>query len=176
MAEDLRTLVADSSSLIEIRQRDLPQSKQAAVFRALTSLVERDQLIFPPQVVEELEWGSGVRGEDQALLWIRSVRARAERSANLGTVKAVLRRAPELIDADSPRDQADPYVVALALDCDSIGGVSVLSDDRRDRPDGRGGIRKLSVATVASIYDIPVTPLAGFIRRFIDPALPWKPN
>ena len=59
-------------------------------------------------------------------------------------------------------------MIALAIDCQSIGGVSILSDDRRDRPDGKGGIKKLSVATVAGLFDIPVVPLAGFIRRFVD--------
>jgi hypothetical protein len=130
VGDDLRTWVTDTSSLIGIRQGGLLPSKQSAIFRVLSKLVGRGQLIFPPQVIEELEWGSGSHGEDQALRWAREVRTRAERSANLETVKTILRRAPEVVDADSPREQADPYVIALALDCESIGGVSILSDDR----------------------------------------------
>lgn len=168
MADDLRTWVADTSSLIAVRQAGLTIAKQSAVFKSLTQLVRCDQLIFPPQLLEELEWVLSNHGEDPALRWAREARARAERSADLETVRRVLKRAPELVDADSSRDQADPYVIALAIDCDSIGGVSILSDDRRDHRDGNGEIKKLSVATVGGLYDIPVVPLAGFIRRFVD--------
>lgn len=83
-------------------------------------------------------------------------------------MQRVLTRAPLLIDVDAKRDQADPYVIALALDSESLGGVSILSDDRRDRDDGRGGLQKLLVATVAGLWNIPVAPLAGFILRFLD--------
>jgi len=168
VTDDLRTWVADTSSIIEIRQAGLATSKQLAIFKSLTQLVARGQLIFPPQLCEELEAGLSSHGEDRALLWARAARNTAERRADLETVRRVLGRAPKLIDADSTRDPADPYVIALALDSVSIGGISILSDDRRDYPDGKGGIKKLSVATVAGLYGIPVVPLAGFILDFGD--------
>lgn len=84
------------------------------------------------------------------------------------TVQRVLAKAPRLIDADSTRDQADPYVIALALDTQNLGGVSILSDDRHDRSDGKGGLQKVSLATAAGLWDLPVTPLAGFMLRFLD--------
>jgi hypothetical protein len=99
---------------------------------------------------------------------VRKVRDVAERETDLRTVQSILARAPKLIDANRARDQADPYVIALALDAENIGEVSILSDDRVDRSDGRGAVRKLSVATVASLWNIPVVPLAGFILRFLD--------
>ena len=96
MTDDLRTWVADTSSLIAVRQGGLPGRKQSAVFTALAHLVRRDQLIFPPQLLEELEWGLSSHAEDQALRWARAARARAEKSASLETVRKVLKRAPEL--------------------------------------------------------------------------------
>lgn len=52
---------------------------------------------------------------DSALRWVKA-KELAERSAKLETVKSVLSRAPTLIDPNATREQADPYVVALALD------------------------------------------------------------
>lgn len=57
MADDLRLWVVDSSALIEIRRAGLSARKQKAVFDKLTALAEADQLIFPRQVLEELERG-----------------------------------------------------------------------------------------------------------------------
>lgn len=168
MTDDLRLWVVDTSSLIQIRQAGISSAKQAAVFRKLTRLVEAHLVVFPPQVREELEWVQADHPSDAALAWVRQVKADAERAANLDTVRRVLAKAPLLIDAASERDQADPYVVALALDSQDLGGVSILSDDRRDRYDSHGGIQKVSVATAAGLWDVPVVPLAGFILRFLD--------
>lgn len=167
MTDDLRRWVVDTSSLIQIRQAGIPQAKQVAVFNKLTTLVKSGLLVFPAQVREELERGDTEHPSDPVLAWIRRAKIDAEQPANLDTVRRVLARAPLLIDAESPRDQADPYVIALALDSMSLGGVSILSEDRRDRPDGAGGLQKLSVATAAGLWDIPVVPLAGFILRFL---------
>jgi hypothetical protein len=168
VTDDLRLWVVDTSSLIQVRQAGISAAKQAAVFKTLTGLAEAGRLVFPPQVREELEWAEADHPADAALVWTRKVRETAERLANLATVQRVLARAPKLIDADSKRDQADPYVIALALDSESLGGVSILSDDRTDRFDGHGVPRKLSVATVAGLWDVPVAPLAGFVLRFLD--------
>jgi hypothetical protein len=168
VSDDLRLWVVDSSSLIQVRQAGISQARQAAVFRRLEAAAKADCLIFPSQVRHELEWVEADHPDDQALAWVRRVRDIAERDADLSTVQRVLAKAPRLIDAASTRDPADPYVIALALDSISLGGVSILSDDRVDRPDGRGGFKKLSVATVAGLYDVPVVPLTGFILRFLD--------
>jgi hypothetical protein len=168
--DDLRLWVVDTSSLIQIRQAGISPARQAAVFKKLTLLAKSGRLIFPPQVREELEWGEADHPSDAALAWIHRAKADSERTANLDTVQRVLARAPLLVDVDSKRDQADPYVIALALDSESLGGVSILSDDRRDRFDGFGALQKLSVATAAGLWDIPVVPLAGFTLRFLDSA------
>ena len=170
MADDLRLWVVDTSSLIQVRQAGIPQARQRAVFRKLTALAKSGLLIFPPQVREELEWGEADHPSDPALVWVQKSQGNAEQPANLETVQRVLARAPRLVDPDSKRDQADAYVIALALDSEALGGVSILSDDRRDRYDGHGGLQKLSVATAAGLWDIPVVPLAGFILRYLDPS------
>ena len=166
MTDDLRFWVVDTSSLIQIRRAGISTQKQRQVFQTLTGLVKAGQLVFPPQVREELERPEADHPDDQALEWVRRVREEAERAADLTTVQRVLRRAPQLIDPTSTRDQADPYVIALALDATNLGGVSILSEDRTDRSDGRGALKKLSVATVAGLWNVLVVPLTGFVLRF----------
>lgn len=116
MTDGLRLWVVDTSSLIQIRQAGISAAKQTAVFKRLPTLAESGLLVFPPQVREELEWGLADHPSDAALVWIQRARAHAERPANLNTVQRILTRAPLLVDVDSRRDQADPYVIALALD------------------------------------------------------------
>jgi hypothetical protein len=116
-------------------------------------------LIFPGEVLGELERGASAE-PDPPLTWARSVRAQAEKTANLETVKAVLRVAPEILDPDIPFEQADPYVIALALDERGLGllEVTVVTDDRRDKPS------KLSLATASGMMGLPTVPLHAFVR------------
>jgi hypothetical protein len=167
--DDLRLWVVDTSSLIQIREAGLPTQRQTAVFRKLTELAEGGRLIFPPQVREELERSDRDHSDDAAIAWVKRTKVLAERPADMDTVLRVLARAPLLIDPNLTRDQADPYVIALAMDTQDLGGVSILADDRHDQRDGRGGFRKLSIATVGASWDIPVVPLQGFILKFFAP-------
>lgn len=167
MPNDLRLWVVDTSSLAQIRRAGISRTKQSAIFTKLTELARAGLAVFPEQVRAELERGVG-DPNDPALAWVHRVRADAERTANLDTVRGVLARVPLLTDADSMRDPADPYVVALAIDSEALGGVSILSEDRSDRNDGRGNLTKVSIATAAGLWDIPVVPLAGFMLRYVD--------
>ena len=78
----------------------------------------------------------------------------------LETVKAVLKDVPDVLDPDIPHEQADPYVLALALDHQGLGlyPVTVVTDDRRDKP------TKLSLATAAGVLRVPTVPLHAFVR------------
>ena len=77
-------------------------------------------------------------------------------------MKSVLSKAPTLVDPDSTREQADPYVVALALEITSgdlfAPNVTIITEDRRDKP------TKLSLATAAGLLRIPTIPLRAFLN------------
>ena len=99
---------------------------------------------------------------DAAVAWIREWRVVGERSPKMETVKSVLSKAPSLVDADITREQADPYVVALAIEIASgdffAPNVTIITEDRRDKP------TKLSLATAAGLLRIPTVPLLPFLR------------
>lgn len=160
MAEALRQWVIDTSSLLSIRET-FGRAGEGKVFLALTALVSKGSLFFPPQVYEELERGRNSKeaGKDPAFDWVKRVRSTAEKRADFDIVKEVLAVAPELIDPDKPYEQADPYVLAVALDIRGLGfDVTVVTDDNRDKPG------KTSLATASGMMGIPSVPLMGFSR------------
>lgn len=157
MADAHEVWIIDSSSIIAVREQ-VSGAHERKVFRALTSLVKGSQLIWPPEVSHEVE---EVQVPDSAVAWIKSNRSIGERSPSLETVKGVLQKAPTLVDADALRDQADPYVVALAFETSSddlfAPRVTIITEDRRDKPS------KLSLATAAGLLGIPSVPLRPFL-------------
>ena len=151
--------IIDTSSLLFIRET-FGKPREPKLLAALTEIAVAGSLIFPPEVLGELERGAGSQ-PDPPLRWARSNRAHAEKRAGLETVKAVLKEVPDILDPDIPYEQADPYVIALALDQQGLGlyQVAVVTDDRRDKP------TKLSLATAAGILRLPTVPLHAFVRR-----------
>ena len=150
--------IIDTSSLLGVRET-FGKARESKLLTRLGELAASGNLIFPPEVLGELERGAAVE-PDAPLLWARKNRATAERKANLETVKAVLKIAPDVLDPDIPHEQADPYVLALAVDQQGLGlyDVTIITDDRRDKP------AKLSLATAAGMLRIPSVPLHAFAR------------
>lgn len=117
------------------------------------------QLLWPPEVTQEIE---AALHADSAVAWIKARRNSGERTPKLETVKSVLLKAPSLVDSESTREQADPYVVALALEMASSDlfapSVTIITEDRRDKP------TKVSLATAAGLLRIPTVPLSAFLQ------------
>ncbi len=149
--------VIDSSSIIAVREQ-VGRAHEGKVFRALTSLTTKSQLYWPPEVTQEVE---AALIADSAVVWIKARRESGERSPDFETVKGVLLKAPTVVDPDSMREQADPYVVALAVKMGSgdlfAPNVTIITEDRRDKP------AKLSLATAAGLHRIPTVPLRPFL-------------
>jgi hypothetical protein len=160
VADVYRNWVIDTSSLLGVREL-FGRAGEKKVFATLSGLVTRGCLFFPPEVYHELERGSPADTvtNDPALEWAKTVRTQAEKAASLETVKAVLAIAAELLDPDKSDEQADPYVLAVAIDVRGLGfDVTVVTDDFRDKPG------KLSLATAAGMLGVPSVPLGGFAR------------
>lgn len=159
----------DTSSLIRIREL-FGRGNEGAVLRLLTELATNRQIVYPPEVSEEIERGAR-NDQDPLLRWIRSTREVAERRASFDNVRRVLTLAPDLVDADNVHEEADPYLVALGLDLrpenlmldlERSEGMSteviIITDDRIDKP------RKLSLATAAGVVGLPSIPMFAFLR------------
>jgi hypothetical protein len=153
--------VIDTSSVIAIRQQVMAQAKAAdveAVHAALAERVERGAMTMPEQVIEELLRGKA----DAAASWAARVRAHAVRLEDLAVYQIeILARVPDLVDPNntSSTDEADPWVVALALAHSRRNlKVRVVTEDFKDREG------KTAIASACGLFDIPTTTVRPFLR------------
>ena len=152
--------VVDTSSIIWIKS-SIPRPQRAHVFQALTELVASGRLVFPSQVLKELKRDSGALPPDAACQWASSVEGTACVDGALDDVKAILALVPDILDPrkDSGVDEADPYVIAVAMRLRTDGrDARVVVQETKDTP------TKLSLNTACGMLGIPSVPLLGMLR------------
>lgn len=152
--------VVDSSALIQIKSF-VPYPLRQPLFESLTALVDQGRLVFPPHVLKELKRDSA-KYEDEACQWAKAVSGQACRHiVPLEGVKEVLDVVPDVLDPmkDSPVEEADPYVLALAVLLRRDGlDARVVVQEVKDSP------KKLSLNTACGILGVPSVPLLGLLR------------
>lgn len=75
-------------------------------------------------------------------------------------MKGILAVVPDILDEDkdSGAEEADPYVLAVALRMRAAGtDARIVTEERTDTP------TKMSLNTAAGILGIPSLPLNGFV-------------
>jgi hypothetical protein len=81
---------------------------------------------------------------------------------SLERVRELLSLVPDVIDKESQVEEADPYVLALALEIRAGGQkVVVVTEERRDRPD------KLSMNTACGLLRVPCLPVQALLREVL---------
>lgn len=132
------------------------------VFRELTKRVAAGQLIYPVEVITELKQTRGA-SPFYPYQWAEKHRASATPRTPLFALVKQLLRDPQIKLVLDPHktggpDEADPYVLALALQRKRGGEeVVVLSEERRDRPN------KLSVNTACGLLRLYCLPMEAFL-------------
>ncbi len=154
--------VIDTSSITEIR-RQLPKPDQVTVYASLTTLATAGQLVFPVQVLKELERAANPKpGQpDRPLDWCKAVAGTAVSNPSMDTLKEVLALVPEVLDPDKPRgaEEADPYILARAVELKRAGrDVTIITQDKIDKP------RKLSLSSAAGILKLPDVAVLAFLK------------
>lgn len=163
--------VIDTSSINEIR-RVVPKAERQRVFAALDKLVAEGRLVFPDKVFKELERAAASftrqpnpSNPDLPLEWTSRNRAKATADeAPFETVAETLAEVPEVCDVSRVTvggvEDADPYVIAMATHKIAQGRrCTVITEDRRDRPD------KMSLATACGVVGVPSVPLLAFLAQ-----------
>jgi len=156
--------VIDTCSILQIRREQSLARVRHRVFSALESAVNQGSLIFPIEVHGELERGHSQLtpgSTDDAFEWCGRVKHTASRHAtDFEAVRRVLSKVPKVLDADKPAgaDEADPYILALAVALKEQGHeVTVISEERKDRPD------KMSLNTACGLLRLYCVPLLGYL-------------
>jgi hypothetical protein len=153
--------VLDTSSIIEIR-RSVAVAQRNSVFAGMVGLVAADRILFPKQVVDELERVADPNAPDAQYLWARqnAVKANAH-DPSLQEVKDVLAVVPEVLDPDKDAgaEEADPYILAVAARLRVEGkDARVVTQETKDTP------RKMSLNTACGLLGIPSVPLSAFLQ------------
>lgn len=122
---DLPTYCFDTSAWIHAWDRAYPLDNFPGVWGQLTNLVAEGRLVSPDEVREEIE-----RKDDELLKWLRDVEGLFvpidDQQQDL--VREILQEEPRLVDSSKGRDQADPWVIALA---EARAAVVVTQEGRR---------------------------------------------
>jgi rRNA maturation endonuclease Nob1 len=157
-----KVIVADTSSLLEVR-RAIVRPAHTRVLNALGALVAEGSLVFPKQVVEEVKRQKTLKQPDPIGDWIGEHGKHASRfGESLAVLKEVLAHAQvqRVFDPDKTTgvDEADPYVLALAVRLQREGAiVTVMTEDVTDTP------RKLSLATACGFLRLVRLPVVPFM-------------
>lgn len=152
MADPKEMWVIDSSSIIDIKK--IPNDHKDGIIKELEALIVGGSLVYPSQVVTELE------NDDGFAELIKKHKAQATRHEPLfDQVKELLKdtQIRRVLDHTKVgKDEADPYLLALALLLKSQGiDVTLITEEKKDRPD------KLSLSSACGIkrvYSVPILP------------------
>src|SRR5689334_25368164 len=116
--------VIDTSSIVEVR-RAVPVVVRKKTFAGLTQLVNDNRLVYPPEVLDELERNVDPKTPDEQYEWAKANAdaAHAQANCDLTDVKSVLAEVPTVLDPekDSGVEEADAYVLAIARKLRSAG-------------------------------------------------------
>jgi rRNA maturation endonuclease Nob1 len=164
-----RIRVLDTSSLLHLRYAFRRGEERDEALALLAEEVAAKHLFFPPQVKQEIEFGEReprrvgvtIPPPSEYLQWIRDAcSAGAERRPDDDIVSATVKLVPQLVDIASEREEADPYVLALAVELQAEGRpITVITDDIRDK----GSL--ISLASACGGLDIPSVRVAQLIAR-----------
>lgn len=160
--------VIDTSSIIQVRQ-SIPPPDRPKVFNALTAAVDRGVLLFPKQVLDELEEATNARRDktkpDLPYEWAKRNGGAATREGFSGENLVRILEDPiiaRVVDPDKlGKEEADPYILELATRLAAQGhAVTVLTEDMKEK-----GVIKTSLRTACSILRIPSYGIEIFLER-----------
>jgi hypothetical protein len=160
--------VIDSSSLIDMKLY-YRMSSFKTLWERCNELIRQGRLAAPVAVLEELEHKSDeltewAQGQSEAFFYPDS-------EYSLKQVGLILARFPNLIDPNREHEQADPFVIALALD--KRDGpqqtfeqyeVCVVTEERVDLR-RTGKVRKTKIPEVCEFFKIHCFSMVDMIER-----------
>ncbi|MEW6048009.1 MAG: DUF4411 family protein [Bacillota bacterium] len=147
--------VLDTSAVVELKT--LPPAVQMRLYGDLSTLRARGCVTYPKKVTDELSlWAA----RDAPYSWARSHRVSDPSFEDVRRVMAVV---GDVVDTQKDHEDADPYVLALAVALQrehGANGVVVVSEDVRDRP------TRISIATACRRLGLRHLRLREFLAEF----------
>ncbi len=134
------------------------------VLRHLTQLVANGERVFPKQVRDELYKPTS---NDLASQWVhQSTPLRRHKEPAPTTLRYLLSQFPNLVDSRKTTDDADPYVVAQAVELQRAAILAVVvTEDRRNR-------KSTSITAACRELGIPCIDTLQFLNDCGSPKEP----
>ncbi|HLF77560.1 MAG TPA: DUF4411 family protein [Dehalococcoidia bacterium] len=152
------TWVIDTSSLIAVRSL-FSRGDQSAIMDGLSNLVTEGRVVFPREVVTELE---RYEGKDvPALVWAKTHQGLAtQKQPSFDSVREVLEQVPEVVDPDKEGvEEADPYVLAMAREMLNDGvDVRVVTEEFKTTN------AKMNLGSAAGFLRIPSVSIKAMLK------------
>ncbi|ACB86078.1 DUF4411 family protein [Natranaerobius thermophilus] len=145
----------DTSSLIHCWRRDYPPDVFASLWENIDILIDNNTLFAPEEVLHELD-----RGGDDLYEW-----AKNRKSMFISSdydiqiiVSDIVNRHPKFLPETSYTGVwADPYVVALAYNCEAY----VITGEKRVGPNAK----QLKIPNICDFYNIECVNVLEMIRH-----------
>lgn len=141
----------DTSAFLECWTRYYPPDIFPGLWDKLSDLAAYKQIVAPEEVRRELE-----KQEDDLTLWVQQrphIFVPLD-SAVQTSVREVLARHPFLVKATSNRNQADPFVIAVAR----AQGLTVVTEEKGGTP------TKPKIPSVCQDFNVRCVGVVQFIR------------
>ena len=149
--------IVDTSALVNFKTL-IGVSDQWDAFKLLEQLVEQGRIAMPRQVVNE---ASEIAHPDLPGAWAPGVRSRLQYPLDVDYehLQQVMREAGDVVDPSKSSEDADPYVLAQAVQLRGGGlDVVVVTDDTVDRMPIR-----ISLTTACGRLGVPHVDSRAFL-------------
>ncbi|MDD4121137.1 MAG: DUF4411 family protein [Clostridia bacterium] len=157
--------VIDSSSLINLRQY-YPLSVFKSLWKKCEELIHQDRLGAPTIVLTELE-----RKDDELKKWAQKHQNHLfhENPDHYLKAREILQTFPKLINSALEHEQADPFVIAMALDRIEGPQKSLFSSNQvylvtEEKFTGKRK-KKTTIPEVCNYYEVPCIPILEMIIK-----------
>ncbi len=153
--DDVGVWIIDASALIKAKTI-VSVSNQWHAFKQLEQMVVDGRIALPRQVINEV---SEITHPDLPGAWAPGVRGRLRYPLDAGYeyLTRVLLVAGDVVDVNKPGEDADPWVLALALHLIDDGHtVCIVTEDTIDR-------KSISIATACSRFAIDYCGIRMFL-------------
>lgn len=165
---DDRVWVLDSPALIKIKDIYSPTKapdpvRLSAAPEHVSTLLQAGQVAFPRQVREELNRYKDK--EEMLAVWSRqNVQQQVHQQPQFESVAEVVSLIPNIQDIRKQSEDADPWIVAHALELHRTGyAVSVVSEDINDRP------WTTSIRTACAKFELDFVHTRSFLNHIGAP-------
>lgn len=151
MADLFPGYVIDTNALIDLWRRHYPRDVFRTLWQKIEGLITSGELVAPQEVLKELQ-----RQRDELYAWAKKQKCFKDLDRDqIERVKHILKEFPSLVDEKKTVPDADPFVIALALE----KGWKVVSSEN---PAG-ASVRK-RIPDVCARYKIVCLTLLEFFR------------